>query len=291
MGFNRIGSLVDAIDAGQMRTYGWRKSFVATTPTNAWMDASMVPGGPVPNYYASAPLVAATLNGAEGIFHGANVSPATKYLKRLTAAYGGVTASPLNMILCDYLLYYPFIDESTNDVQALDNTVVLPRYTDGEGVQAMAVCVAAGAGLSAATGQITYTNSAGVSGRLSGQFVLGTVGPQALTQLLNAASGAGSVANAYGPFIPLQSGDKGIRSIDSFQITAGADVGLLTLVLVKPLASFQLREFTAPVEKDFLTDCPSLPVIKEGAYLNFLIDTQTQISASVLLGLIEIVWG
>jgi len=67
------------------------------------------------------------------------------------------TGLPLPLILCDYLLYYPSVDDSISDTQILDNTVTLPRYTDGKGVQVIAVTVAGRTG-----GQsfyFTYTNS------------------------------------------------------------------------------------------------------------------------------------
>lgn len=36
------------------------------------------------------------------------------------------------MQLCDYLLYYPTIDDSELGLQEMNNVATLPRYTDGE---------------------------------------------------------------------------------------------------------------------------------------------------------------
>ena len=50
-------------------------------------------------------------------------------------------AVPNYVMMLDYLLYYPFVDMSVTDAQPLVNTVTLPRYTSGVGVQIMAVQV------------------------------------------------------------------------------------------------------------------------------------------------------
>jgi hypothetical protein len=59
-----------------------------------------------------------------------------------TAMCGSASGLPINLTLCDFLLYYPSVDDSVLDVQTLDNTVTLPRYQDGKGVQVIAVTVA-----------------------------------------------------------------------------------------------------------------------------------------------------
>jgi hypothetical protein len=80
----------------------------------------------------------------------------------------------MRLVLCDYLLFYPFVDESVTDEQIMDNTATLPRYTDGDGVQMMAVVVAAQVG--GGTFTVNYTNSDGVSGRTSKPMTLSTTG-------------------------------------------------------------------------------------------------------------------
>lgn len=52
------------------------------------------------------------------------------------------TALPITLTLCDYLMYYPLIDEGTTDEQFMINSENLPRYETGAGVQVMAVSVA-----------------------------------------------------------------------------------------------------------------------------------------------------
>lgn len=191
---------------------------------------------------------------------------------------------PLPLVLCDFLLYYPSVDDSVTDPQFMDNTITLPRYTDGKWVQAIAVTVAWRTG-----GQsfyFTYTNSDWVSGRTS-QIVkqnaisaIGTI----TTSSLSTAWQSGN------PFIWLQDGDSGIRSIDSV-VMLGADVWLFTLILVKPIAQTQIKEQTAPVEKDYLLESSDVPIIKDDAYLSWLTCPQGSLSWVVLTWDLQIIYN
>ena len=97
-------------------------------------------------------------------------------------------------------------------------------------------------------------------------------------------------ANARGPFLPLQVGDTGVRTIDTVTMH-GADVGLFSLVLVKPLAQLQLRGIDAPVEVDYFTQFGQLPRIHDDAYLNFLACPSGSLAATTLHGDITVVWN
>ena len=265
MAYKRIKDVVDAsIMDGSDRTYSFRKAPSVTTNANYWFDLSSSPGNPIPKYWFDAtPLTAVQVKQSTdgGIFHGANVSPKQKVLRQLLAVANIVTPLPMPMILCDYLLYYPTIDGSNTDEQILTNNVGLPRHTSGEGVRIMAVSVANGNG--GQTFTVNYTNSQGVSGRTAtsnqaGQQVIGTV--------INSNNITASQSNA---FMVLQEGDTGVRSIESVTMN-GADIGLFTLLLVKPLAQFTLLSITAPVEVDYVKDFVVLPEIADDAYLNFI---------------------
>jgi hypothetical protein len=284
-GFAGIGPYVDAFGAGKVKLSTWRKSPSQASASGIWFDLSMMPGLPLPNYYASAPLVAATLNGGEGIFHGGAVSPGTKRLKSLMAMTVTSTALPLEMILCDYLLYYPFIDMGTNDDQPLTNSVALPRYTDGSNVRALAIMTNP-QGSSGTTFNFDYTNQDGTSGRTSQTQ---TCGPATVFgSLINTAP---ATAGASQHFIGLQGTDTGIRSIDTFRMVSGTDVGLIALALVKPIAEMTIRGIDAPVEVDYLTMAPSLPEIKDGAYLNFICRPMGTLAATAIHGTAEFIWS
>ncbi len=280
-----IEQLVQAELDGKERTYTWRKTPSQTTVAGLWFDLSMSPGKPVPKYWFDAPPAiakVASYTADGGLEHGHGVSPSEKYL-RLTSSLATVaTALPLTMIMCDYLLYYPSVDDSVLDPQIMDNTVTLPRYTDGDGVQVIAVSVAGRTG--GARFYFTYTNSDGVSGRTSQTVYQNS--SAALGTLQN--SGANNNAAAM-PFIGLQSGDTGVRSIDSV-VMLGADVGLMTLILVKPLATSVIRGIDAPVEKDYFMEAGVIPRIYDDAYLNFICLPQGTLAATALMGDIKTIF-
>lgn len=287
MGVNSVKQVIDAETDGASRRYQWRKVPSQVTTAGYWFDLSLSPGNPVPKYWFDAtPLIAKSIAQSTdgGLFHGANTDPEQQFLRMTTALSSSGTGLPLPLILCDYLLYYPSIDDSILDEQLLDNTVTLPRYTDGKGVQVIAVTVAGRTG-----GQsfyFTYTNSDGVSGRTSqivNQNAISAIGT-ITTSSLSTLSQSGN------PFIGLQSGDTGVRSIESVTML-GVDVGLFSLILVKPLARTQIREQTAPVEKDYLIEESNLPEIKDDAYLSWLTCPQGSLNGVTLFGDLQVIYN
>lgn len=286
MGFKNLKQIVDSDEAGATSVYSFRKAPTQATVAGQWFDLSMSPGNPIPQYYAAAPLAAVAMRQSTdgGLCHGPSVAPFTKYLKRSTVICSGAVPLPATYELLDYLVYYPFIDEGSTDEQFLVNSVSLPRYTDGKGVMIMAVGVAAQTG-----GQqfiVKYTNQDGVSGRTT------------LAHFQNTAISVGSLISSTtaligssAPFLSLQAGDTGVRSIESVTML-GVDVGLFTLVLVKPIAQFSILETTAPVEIEYLKDRGMvMPEIKDDAYLNFICSTAGLIQSVSIIGTLEYIWS
>lgn len=283
-GFKSIGQVVDAELNGKVRNYIWRKTPSQATTSGLWFDLSMSPGMPPPQYYIGGILTATQLKQSVdgGIYHGPSVAPDSKYLRSITTQASAATALPMNVLLCDYLMFYPFIDEGTTDEQFLVNTTSLPRYTDGKGVHVMAITTNAGVG-----GQsfyFTYTNSDGVSGRVSRTVTQNTSSAIGTIMTSNTA-----ILNASNPFIGLQSGDSGVRSIESVTML-GVDTGLFSLVLVKPLVQTCFREITVPYEKDFLNPTTSLVKIEDDAFLGFLALPLGTLAATVLRGDLKVIW-
>jgi len=277
--------LIDAELEGRVRQYVWRKSPSQATSSGQWFDLSMSPGNPPAQYYIGGILTSTILARSTdgGLQHGANVSPSTKYLRSITAMTSTATALPMPMILCDYLLVYPFVDMSVTDQQDMTNSTALTRYTDGVGVQIMAVLTNAGAGLQYFT--VTYTNSDGVGGRVTPQVRMNTS-----TGIGTIVSSHASQNDSFGhPFLPLQAGDSGVRSIESVTMI-GADVGLFALVLVKPLLWTAINETTAPYEKDALLIGGDIPRIYDDAFLGFLALPRGTLAATALVGDIKVIW-
>ena len=278
----------DAQDAGKYLYASFRKQATQTTGAGVWFDLSMSPGNPAPNYYIGSPGIFTPLKQSTdgGLRHGGNVSPAKKFVRKVMALTPTAAAAPCTMLLLDYIGFYPFIDESILDEQPMDNTIPLPRHASGRGVQMMAVTVAGHTGGQPFT--VKYVNQDGVSGRItqsttmSTQFVNGTI-------LNSQQSGAAYVNN--GPFLPLQTGDSSVQQVESVTIGGVGDVGLFALVLVKPLATFTVTGIDAPTEIDYWVDSPSMPVIEDDAYLNFLTLPNGSLSGAPFHGILETTWG
>lgn len=295
-GFKTIGEVVDAELSGKVREYIWRKVPSQATTIGIWFDLSMSPGMPTPKYwFDAAPLTAKAIAQSTdgGFFHGANVSPSEKYLRSITVqavASNTSNVSPMNAILLDYLLYYPSVDDGTTDEQVMDNTITLPRYTDGKGVQMMAVTTGARTG-----GQsffVKYTNQDGVTGKITPNCIQ------------NAAAYIGAITNSdraivgsVGWMIPLADGDTGVRAVESVTMN-GVDVGLFSIILVKPIAQTCFREagistagtVSTPFEKDFLIPTGDLPKIYDDAFLNMVVMPQTTLATTQLRGSLKVIW-
>ena len=290
-GFANLREVMAAQDAGKYLYASFRKRPTQTTASGIWFDISMSPGNPAPNYYigpvgAFTPLKQSTDG---GLRHGGSVSPQRKFLRKLMALTVTATAAPLTMVLLDYIGFYPFVDESVTDEQLLDNTQAPTRYADSNGVMMMPVVVAAHSG-AAVPLTVKYTNQDGVADRISQTVAMG---PQSVNgTILHSVAGGSATYQSSGPFIPLQRGDTGVRSVQSVTVGGVGDVGLFALVLVKPLATLDLRGIDAPTEVDFFADCGgSMPAIEDDAYLNFIALPVGNLSGADIHGVIETTFG
>ena len=298
MGFATVSEYAAADEAGQVWVSSFRKAVAsAATTTNAWIDYTYSPGSPVANFYASTPLTAAVIESDKGIYTGGNVAPATKHLKNImlmsaAASATSTTNGRQQIAVCDYLLYYPFIDtDAIGEEQTLDNTVTLPRYTSGQ-----VVAVAQSAASTVGQFTFTYTNQDGVAGRVSqNNFTFIVAGGGQVV----GASGAGA---SYNPFCYLHAGDTGVRSIESVTFTA-AGGGLMCLVIVKPLlktvvsqesrrtTSGNLESYGACTELASVIHQAGAPRIQDGAVIGLLGSGYAgSLATSILAGTLEVIW-
>lgn len=284
-GFRNARDMADAQDAGRYTYSSFRKMPTQTTGAGIWFDLSMSPGNPAPNYFIGSPNVFVPLAQSTdgGLRHGGNVGT-KKHLRKLMAL--STVTTPISGLLLDYLGFYGFVDESVTDEQFMDNTVGLTRYANGKGVMLMPVVVAGHTGGQPFT--VKYVNQDGVPDRITQTAVMGT---QVTNGTILHSQQAGTAYVNNGPFLTLQAGDTGVRSVQSVTIGGVGDVGLFALVLVKPLATFSLFGNDSATEVDYLVDTPTIPEIQNDAYLNLIVMPNGQIAGSTLLGTIETTWS
>lgn len=299
MGFKNVREVATADDAGQV----WITSFskrvaTATTVASGLIDYLYHAGTPPANFYASAPYVSAVVDASRGI-RVPQVAPKTQHLKSITTMSNAASATTTSsqrqrLILADYLLYYPFIDtDAIGEEQTMENTIALPRYGYGQ-----VIAVSQSAASTTGTFKITYTNQDGVPGRVSQP-----------TFTISSLTGGGQVATiglasgGYHPYIALQTGDYGVRSIESCTFTA-AGGGLMALVIVKPLFTHivtqecrrtttgNLESYGAADKYDALIHQAGSPQIKDGAVLGIFGQAYAgSLASSTLVGLLETHWN
>jgi hypothetical protein len=282
-------------DQGITEGKRWDTSFLKITTAAAytagrWYDLSMGTGNPRLNVYPGGLAEATRLwyKSSGSIYSGTPInSGETKHLTRMTAWATAATVANSMLMLCDYLMFYALIDADGSGEQTLTTEIALPRYPTGEGVQMMFVTTSDLGATPGVLARAKYTNSAGVTDRYT-QFV--TLTASAITAHIPYTGLANGVS--MGPFIPLQDGDSGVRSVQSVELSTGTGAGYVCCVLVKPLATISIRSIVHPTEKCMILNNPTLPEIKNEAFLSFLVLAGGNIVASSsIYGNLEYIWG
>jgi len=144
------------------------------------------------------------------------------------------------LILCDRLWHNAGLSVTSTGVQNV-NSITLPARcnsggTEGTGVM-MAVEVTANLGAGTPTYTTVYQNDKGVSGQTT------VTGAQTATMLV-------------GSFIPLPlgSGDTGVRSIQSWKLSATHTLGSVSLVLYRELARINITSAGVSYPADVLSN-------------------------------------
>lgn len=301
-GFSNVAAWANsAAESGRNWLGSFRKVPGVTTITGQWFDYSTAAGSPVPNYYASSPLTAATLDSTKGLPTGPGCTPAKKHVLRwhvINSAASATATSSQNQALqlLDYLLYYPFIDmDAAGEDQLMDNTTTLARYADGAGVRMMLVAQASTLGGGQFT--VTYTNQDGVAGRVTPTHFC------AAAQPFGGLVSANGAAAGISPFLSLQAGDSGVRSVESINFSI-ANGGLAALVLVKPLmpqysmegsrrtTTGTLESFGSVSRVEVLSMRAPTARIYDDSYIHFIgCGAAGTLSGCQMVGILETVWS
>ena len=182
------------------------------------------------------------------------------------------------------------IDITTTGTGTHTITWLLPRYTNGAGVQAIIFNPAATA-MGAATPNLSlgYTNSAQATSRATPTVLpIGKTAASNSHILYTGATGTGK----YNYMMPLQSGDSGIAEINTIQNSVSYVSGTYTVALVKEIGRFPLSTLGLASERNFLFEYPSMPRIYDGAALYFALGSGVATPASsAISGLLTFIYG
>lgn len=166
---------------------------------------------------------------------------------------------------------------------------LLPRYTNGAGVQAIIFNPSATA-MGAATPNLSlgYTNSTQTASRATPTVLpIGKTAASNSHILYTGATGTGK----YNYMMPLQSGDAGVAEINTIQNSVSYVSGTYTVALVKEIARFPISTLGLASERNFIFEYPSMPRIYDGAalYLAYGSGVGTPAS-SAISGMLTTIW-
>lgn len=185
----------------------------------------------------------------------------------------GTTNAPGVAILCDRLWHNGGITITSTTAQSIVSPAFPARdvsgSTNGDGVLlGVEVSVATGAGTPTIT--VSYTNSAGTAGRTATNIV--------------ATAASSSAGTIY--VLSLQSGDTGVRSVESITLSATWTSGTINLVAFRPIAMLP-GVALGPQSIDGVTAC--LPRIYDNSCLFMMV--QSGGAAVNIAGTIQTSWG
>jgi hypothetical protein len=275
MGFSSLDNLVQSITTdGQTDFQITNKTTGVAGVAGTWTDPTVFNGYPVADTYAGTSLTFVPTNESStgAIPHGGDVSAATKHFLTAGASIFAAAGAPWFLMCMDQVGYVPITGADVTGTGARTVTMTAldgsSRHANGAGLRMyFSTEVAPTAGGPNLT-SLTYTNQAGTTGRA----VPVTVG-FAATPVAGMVPHSGNAATRYAPFLPLAAGDSGIRDIEAFTLSGGTaytGTGQLVLHLVKPLFMLPIVASGMYAERDFLNQLPSLPRIRDGAYLKYM---------------------
>lgn len=299
MGFQTVRAWANSEEDGRSWLSFFRKVPASTaTIAGQWFDYSTASGVPVPNYYASSPLVSATLEARNGIFVPEQLTD--RYLKRTMIMSGSVSATSnanqnQQLMLLDYLLYYPFVDlDAAGEEQVFDNSIPLPRYADGTGVQMMLVAQAPTVGGGSFT--LKYLDTNDVEQTTEIVFCAAAQPSGALVTAVRAAAG-------IQPFVPQVANGVGVKQVNSLTVNV-ANGGLAAVVLVKPIDMSYAREecrrptsspaesFGDAAEIERIRMRAGAPKLEAGGFYGWIGKTPAgSLASAPLVGMIESFWS
>lgn len=171
-------------------------------------------------------------------------------------------------------------------------TIQQPRYADGAGCEAFFVVQTAPTGGGPNLSASDYTNQAGTTGRaFQGSPTMGAAADAYATRIIH----SGNAAGRYGPFLPKQGGDSGLARINSFTLSGGTAYtgsGVLALCIARPLLDIPVGATGQLNERDLVNQMMSLPEVKDGACLGWLLFGAGATTAnSPFNAIVDFAWG
>lgn len=298
MGFTSHDDLINQITVnGKYGRIDYNKTTAVAGVAGSWTDLGTATGSTPADTYAGTSLTFVptddTYSGG-AIYHGGNVSTATKHFLNASANVFAAAGAPWILMCVDQIGYIPITGSDVTGTGLRTVTMTAlgsgARENNGAGLRAYFSAEVAPTGGGPNLSTFTYTDQDGNTGQSIGV----TVGFRA-TPVTGEIPHSGNAATRYAPFLPLAVGDYGIRDIESFTLSGGSaytGTGQLVLHLVRPLWQLPIPSNGVLAERDFVNQLPSLPKIVDGACLRFLLfQTGATTNASPVVVSADYAWG
>jgi hypothetical protein len=276
MGWTSQDDLITQLTVnGKVGSAYYNKALSSVGTAGAWTLLAGHPGTPVASTFAGADLtyVATDDTWGEGaLYHGGNVSPATKHFLTAGAACVAAAGAPWYIQCIDLVGYVPLsgTNVSTTGTKTITMTAIGSgggtgdRYANGQGLR-LFVAADTALGANAPTCVINYLDTGGGAGATTTFTSTASMG---VGQLLN----TGAAANKYNPFLPLAAGDTGVSDIVSLVWSGTAHAsGTVIIGLCKPLWTIPVPATGLYTKLDFVNALPSMPRIQDGANIQYLL--------------------
>ena len=301
MGFASQDALTSAITVdGKTDGFIYQKNFAAAAVAGHWHHLINSAGTPPAATFGGAELTFTATDDtwSEGALqHGGDKSPDTKHLIALGGSIVAAAGAPWFVLPIDLVGYAKLTTTNVSTAGAktitmtpISNTAAkVDRYPNGVGLR-MFVGAYAAMGANAPTLQIAYTNQAGTAGRVTTAGCVSTASATSGT-ILN----SGNAANKYGPFLPLQGNDTGVKDIETLTWGGTAHAsGSVFIGLCKPLCALPIPVPATGLFNlfDYVNTIPSFPKIPDGANIHFLVfNTGATTSGGTLYAAGQFAWG
>jgi hypothetical protein len=276
MGFSSQDDLINQITTnGKYGNAFSTKTLASVGTAGHWTLLSGHNGYPAASTFTGADLTYVPTDDtwSEGVIpHGGNVSTATKHFLGAGATVVAAAGAPWYLMAIDLVGFVPLsgTNVSTTGTKTVGMTAIAAtgstgdRYPNGEGLR-LFVAADTALGANAPTCIINYLDTGGDPGATTTFTSTASLG---IGQLLN----SGTAANKYNPFLPLAAGDTGVSDIVSLVWAGTAHAsGTVIIGLCKPLWTIPVPATGLYTKMDFLNAFPSLPRIRDGANIQFLL--------------------
>ena len=297
-----VKGIADAYEEGRWGISRVLKTSASSADDGMWFDWSYTSGQPGYDSRIGAantftPFIA-TRNDA--VYFPTISSDQTLYLTGLNLykTASGNDQISVNFMLYDLVGVYPLIDGDSTDLQEMDNTETLPRYTDGKGLEMVLVNHVAPASSQGSVHTLVYEDDAGVERTVTFSAHTGAVG-RVCSRLHNPVGNLFGTLGEHGsPFMGRASGSTGVRKVKSVQFGAALG-GLWAIYLVKPMANITDMAGAAGVNLSVTTTtcfcidgAYMMPQVPPGAWLGFFYLPQGGgRSVSTLYAVFTYCWG